>query len=233
MMIGICDDEKKFRRQLRKLIEVHAELQGISCVTQEYESGSELLGQLPERQPDILFLDIEMPGMSGMDTARSLRASGYRMLIIFVTAYPDYVFEGYEVQAFHYILKPYQEYRIKKVLDLAARELQVQTQMYYAVEQKSGTLRLNLNQICYFKSEGRRVCSVDREGQTVFFYQKLDDVQRGLPDYFKRVHKRYLVNLNYVSRVESTRCVCSHEDIPVSRTYCHEMAAAFAQMMLK
>lgn len=233
MRIAICDDEKKLRRHLRQLIEIHLELQGISCLMQEYESGSALLEQLPGQQPDILFLDIEMPGMGGMDTARALRLSGYRMLIIFVTAYPDYVFEGYEVQAFHYILKPYQEQKIKKVLDMALEELQVQTLAYYAVEQKSGTLRLNLNQICYFKSEGRKVCGVDREGRGVYFYRKLDDVQRELPDYFQRVHNRYLVNMNYVSRAESARCVCNHEDIPVSRAYKQEMAVAFAQMMLK
>ena len=60
-----------------------------------------------------------MPGKGGMETARLLRSYGKKMMIIFVTAYPDFVFQGYEVQAFHYILKPYQEKKIKEVLDRA------------------------------------------------------------------------------------------------------------------
>ena len=79
------------------------------------------------------------------------------MLIIFVTAYPDYVFQGYEVQAFHYILKPYQETKLRDVLDRALTELNALAEQYYLIEQKSQTLRLNLRSVCYFKSEKRTI----------------------------------------------------------------------------
>ena len=120
MKIAICDDDKRLRRQLRQFLETNLALMGIPSDIIEYESGSALLSLTPQNAPDMLFLDIEMPGTGGMDTARALRRAGHRMLLIFVTAYPDYVFEGYEVQAFHYILKPYQESRLKEVLEKAA-----------------------------------------------------------------------------------------------------------------
>ena len=76
-----------------------------------------------KKEPDILFLDIEMPGIGGMDTAKALRNLEKKMLIIFITAYPDYVFQGYEVHAFHYILKPYEKNKLKEVLENAVKEL--------------------------------------------------------------------------------------------------------------
>ena len=117
MKIAICDDEKKLRKDLRHLLELHLDLKGIPYEIQEYESGDALLKDEHKEDIQLLFLDIEMPGKGGMETAHGLRDANLKMLIIFVTAYPDYVFQGYEVQAFHYILKPYQETKLRDVLD--------------------------------------------------------------------------------------------------------------------
>ena len=144
MKIAICDDEKKLRKDLRHLLELHLDLKGIPYEIQEYESGDALLKDEHKEDIQLLFLDIEMPGKGGMETAHGLRDANLKMLIIFVTAYPDYVFQGYEVQAFHYILKPYQETKLRDVLDRALTELNALAEQYYLIEQKSQTLRLNL-----------------------------------------------------------------------------------------
>ena len=233
MKIAICDDDKRLRRQLRHFLETNLALMGIPSDIIEYESGSALLSLTPQNAPDMLFLDIEMPGTGGMDTARALRRAGHRMLLIFVTAYPDYVFEGYEVQAFHYILKPYQESRLKEVLEKAIAELSSRTEQYYAVDTKSGTLRIDLRQTCYFKSDRRKIYAVDRTGAETVFYRRLDEVEQEVPGFFKRVHNRYLVNLNYISRLGPANCMCGQQEIPVSRTYKQGLAVAYAQMLLK
>lgn len=233
MRIAICDDEKSLRRDLRRLVEVHLELQGMDYEIEEYTSGETLVRDMGKNETDILFLDIEMPGIGGMDTARALRSAGDKVLIIFVTAYPDYVFQGYEVQAFHYILKPYQPRKIQEVLDKAIEERGASREHYYVVEQKSGTLRLRLSQIYCFYSDRRSVCALDKNGDKVTFYGKLDRVQEELPSFFQRVHNRYLVNMNEVSKVEGGCCVCNGEEIPVSRTYRQSLAVAFAQILLK
>ena len=103
MKIAICDDDKKLRKDLRHLIEVQLDFMAFAYEIEEYESGNCILEHMDKNEPDILFLDIEMPGMGGMDTAKVLRKFDKKVLIIFVTAYPDYVFQGYEVHAFHYI----------------------------------------------------------------------------------------------------------------------------------
>lgn len=233
MKIAICDDEKNLRRDLRRLVEIHLELKGLSFSVSEYESGEQLLADSRSEDIDILFLDIEMPGKGGMETASLLRASGRKMLIIFITAYPDYVFQGYEVQAFHYILKPYQEKKIKEILDRALEALETRTEQYYDIEQKSGVTRLRLSQILCFCSDKRSICAIDTLGKNTIFYGKLDDLEKEMPGYFQRVHNRYLVNMNYVSSVEGNRCICGSDEIPVSRTYKQKLAVAFAQIMLQ
>lgn len=230
--IGICDDEKELRAALRKVVETELQLGGVGYEICEYESGEELLQGARGRVPELLFLDIEMAGLSGMDTAKELRKTYKDAVIIFVTAYPDFVFQGYEVRAFHYILKPYREEKIREVLRRALEDMEAQAEKYYLVEQKSGTLRLPLREVRYFQSDRKKVTAV-LEGQREEFYGKLGDVEQELPDFFVRAHNRYLVNLNFVSRVDSASCICGGENIPVSRGCKQELAVAFARMMLR
>ena len=232
MRIAICDDDKQLRKDLRHLIEVQLDLMAFTYEIEEYESGNALLEHIDKKEPDILFLDIEMPGMGGMDTAKALRKLEKKMLIIFITAYPDYVFQGYEVHAFHYILKPYDKTKLKEVLEGAVRELDSQEELFYTIQQKSGTLRLSLQEISYFKSDKRNVCAVQKNGEQISFYEKLDNVESELPDFFQRIHNRYLVNMNCISKLESASCICGGEELPVSRTYKQPLAVAFARTML-
>ena len=232
MKIAICDDDKQLRKDLRHLIEVQLDLMAFTYEIEEYESGNSLLEHIYKKEPDILFLDIEMPGMGGMDTAKALRKLGKKMLIIFITAYPDYVFQGYEVHAFHYILKPYDKRKLKEVLESAVKELASQEEQFYTIQQKSGTLRISLREISYFKSDKRSVYAVQKSGEQISFYEKLDAVEAGLPGLFQRIHNRYLVNMNCISKLKSASCICSGEELPVSRTYKQPLAAAFARTML-
>ena len=232
MKIAICDDDKKLRKDLRHLIEVQLDLMAVTYEIEEYESGTSLIEHINKKEPDILFLDIEMPGMDGMDTAKALRNLEKKTLIIFITAYPDYVFQGYEVHAFHYILKPYEKKKLKEVLESAVKELASQEDQFYIIQQKSGTLRLSLREISYFKSDKRNVCAVLKNGEQISFYKKLDEVTKELPDFFQRIHNRYLVNMNYISKVESSSCICGGEELPVSRAYKQPLAVSFARTML-
>ena len=232
MKIAICDDDRQLRKDLRRLVEVQLDLMALTYEIEEYESGISLLEHIDKKEPDILFLDIEMPGMGGMDTAKALRNLEKKMLIIFITAYPDYVFQGYEVHAFHYILKPYEKTKLKEVLENAVKELSAMEEQFYMVQQKSGVLRLSLREIAYFKSDKRNVCAIRKNGEQISFYEKLDAVEAELPDFFQRIHNRYLVNMHYISRVESSSCICNSEELPVSRTYKQPLAVAFARTML-
>ena len=217
---------------MRRLIEREAQLNGLEYKVSEYGSGEEMLKTLEKDAPELLFLDIEMDGIDGMEAARAIRKTRKDTVIIFVTAYPDFVFQGYEVHAFHYILKPYKEEKIKEVFRMALEELNLHTEQYYAVEQKSGTLRLRLKEVRFFSSDRKKVKAETEEGK-IEFYGKLNDIETTLPEYFIRIHNRYLVNLNYVTKVESSQCICADEALPVSRGYKQNLAVAFARMMLR
>lgn len=230
--IGICDDEPAMRKSLRLPLERTLQLMGYEYRIVEYDSGEALVSKIGATQLDLLFLDIEMKELSGMETAKLLRKQDNHMILVFVTAYPDYVFQGYEVHAFHYILKPYQEQKIIDVVKQALAELDSQTEQYYILEQKSGIRRIPFKSILAFRSDRRKISILTTETEYEF-YGKLTDVVPELPNYFIRIHNRYLANLNAVTSLEKDTCICGNEVLPVSRTYKQDLEIAFARSLLK
>lgn len=231
--IGICDDEASMRKALRLVLETKLQLMGEDYRIFEYDSGEALTADGGPSWPDILFLDIEMKQLSGMDTARLLRKRDAQTILIFVTAYPDFVFQGYEVHAFHYILKPYDERKIKNVLEQALKELGKSREQFFALEQKSGTLKLPMKKILAFSSDRRKVAVLLDNGERLDFYGKLDEVEKKLPDYFIRCHNRHLVNLNHVEGLEKDCCICGTMQFPVSRACRQSLEIAFARLLLQ
>ena len=112
MQIAICDDEKSIglilEEKIKKLLP--------DAVIETYLSGDELIAS--GCKPDMLFLDIQMPGMNGMETARILRQKNERMVLIFVTAVEEYVFEAFDVAAFHYLVKPFSDEKFEEVVKI-------------------------------------------------------------------------------------------------------------------
>lgn len=230
--IGICDDEAAMRKALRVPLERKLQLLGEDYQIFEYESGEALTARPESEGLDILFLDIEMKKLNGMDTAKALRARDLNTLLIFVTAYPDFVFQGYEVHAFHYILKPYDERKILNILEQALKELGRSQEQFFLLEQKSGILRIPLKKILAFSSDKRKVVILQKNGDTLDFYGKLDDVAKELPDYFIRCHNRHLINLNYVTALEKNSCICGSKEFPISRAFRQPLEIAFARLLL-
>lgn len=230
--IGICDDEEKMRRSLRIPLERTLELSGQDYRILEYDSGETLLCHVKTDQPDILFLDIEMKALNGMETARALRKQKSEAILIFVTAFPDFVFQGYDVHAFHYILKPYREQKIAEVLTQALKELDVRLEQFFTIELKAGTRRLSLKNVSAFMSDRRKITGF-MENEEVEFYGKLTDVAEELPDYFIRIHNRYLANLNHITALNKEGCICGGRMLPVSRAYKQQLEVAFAKSLLR
>ena len=230
--IGICDDQPEMRKPLRQILEQVLQLQGVEYLIYESESGEELTAGISCLDIDILFLDIEMRSLDGIETAKLLRRKGMKGIIIFITAYPDFVFQGYEVHAFHYILKPYRKEKIEEVLRQALHELDLSKERYFVIEQKARVIRIPLSQTIAFKSDRRKVEALLEE-DFVAFYGRIDEVCRELPSCFIRIHNRYIVNLNYVTTLERDRCILGSRSFPVSRAFRQELETAFARAMLK
>lgn len=227
----ICDDERTLRNDLRKVLETELELCGQTFKIAEFDCGEALVRALNDSVFDIIFLDIEMKDLDGVATAREIRKRTSAPEIIFVTSYPDFVFQGYEVQALNYILKPYQKEKIISVLHTALERLGRDSEKYYMVESRGQTLRLPLSRIKYFFSDRRSVNAVTAE-ETHTFYGKLSDLETELPENFVRIHNRYLVNLKYVQSIQGNSVQMAEEELPVSRSCKQDLAIAFAKYML-
>lgn len=231
LQLAVCDDEKVFRSDLRKILGTELELCGIDYHISEFTSGEELIAGMEKADCQILFLDIEMKGIDGVEAARRLRETKRQMEIVFVTSYADFVFQGYEVRALNYILKPYEPEKIAAVLHTALEALDIEAEKYYVIDQRGGSIRVPLSSVKYFSSDRRTVHAVTTE-QEYTFYEKLSDLETKLPDTFVRIHNRYLVHLKYLEAVRQNTAVVDGEELPVSRSRKSGLSIAFAKYML-
>ena len=231
LQLAVCDDEKVFRSDLRKILGTELELCGLDYPISEFTCGEELSAGLEKADCQILFLDIEMKGIDGVEAARRLRETKRQMEIVFVTSYADFVFQGYEVRALNYILKPYEPEKIAAVLHTALEALDIEAEKYYVIDQRGGSIRVPLSSVKYFSSERRTVHAVTTEREYTF-YEKLSDLETELPDTFVRIHNRYLVHLKYLEAVRQNTAVVDGEELPVSRSCKSGLSIAFAKYML-
>lgn len=231
LQLAVCDDERVFRSDLRKILGTELELCGIDYHISEFTSGEELIAGLEKADCQILFLDIEMKGIDGVEAARRLRETKRQVEIVFVTSYADFVFQGYEVRALNYILKPYEPEKIAAVLHTALEALDIEAEKYYVIDQRGGSIRVPLSSVKYFSSDRRTVHAVTTE-QEYTFYEKLSDLETELPDTFVRIHNRYLVHLKYLDAVRQNTAVVDGEELPVSRSCKSGLSIAFAKYML-
>ncbi|MGL4799634.1 MAG: LytR/AlgR family response regulator transcription factor, partial [Cellulosilyticaceae bacterium] len=200
-----------------------------------HTSGEALLGILEEDmyRYDVLLLDIQMKDLTGMDVARVIRQANTSTLIIFITGVVDYVFEGYSVKAFNYILKPIDEKRVMATLKEAMASFKVEDKPYYRIVTKEATYHVALEDILYFKSDKRIVemCTVKERYQ---FYGKLDDLESTLSEKgFVRCHQRYLVSSHCIAKVsEGVALLHTGEEVPISRNRYRETMLGFARRTL-
>lgn len=229
--LAICDDEKIYRNDLRKIISTELDLFGIPYHITEYASGEELLSGSEATDYQIIFLDIEMKKLDGINTAKELRKQESPSVIIFVTSHPDFVFQGYEVRALNYIMKPYEPEKIKSVLLTAIDELEITSEKYYVIEQRNRQIRVPLSSVKYFASD-KRIIHMVTSDITYDFYGKLSDIETGLSDAFIRIHNRYLIHLKYLEQISGNSAIVDGETFPISRSYSSKLSIAFAKYML-
>ena len=200
--IGICDDEAAERGYLAGLVEQWAEERGHQVRLWEFSSAENFLFCYEEhRDLHILLLDIEMGKMDGVTMAKTLRRDNDALQIIFVTGYSDYIAEGYEVAALHYLMKPVQPEKLLAVLDRAVEKLGKDERMF-TFEASGELVRLPVRQIRFAQVKGNYVTLHAREEYTVKL--TLADLAEGLDERFFRAGRSVVVNLTLVSRVTKT-----------------------------
>ena len=234
--IGICDDNAGARIALEAAVERALERRRSGgAAFFHFSSGEGILQWLDKHagEMDLVFLDIEMGGLDGMETARRIRAADGSLAMVFVTGYSDYVFDGYAVGALGYLMKPPKPEALDDVLERAAL-LRLRDEDSVFVCRSGETLyRIPKKSILYFRSERRQIACVAQR-RTYVFYGKMDETEASLGEGFVRIHQRYLVRAGAVERMESTQVVLSSgEALPVSRACRAGAMAALARDALE
>lgn len=233
LQIGICDDMSDVRMKLRVLLDRLLEARKIQCQIFEFSSGEGLLSWYEKHngELDLVFLDIEMGAMNGMEAARILRAGDESLQLVFVTGYTDYVFDGYAVGALGYLIKPPKSEQLEDVLTRALSAIHRQEPELFFCRNGDSHYRIRKDSILYFQSSGRQVICVTKE-RNYSFYAKLDEVAQGLGEGFVRIHQRYLVQAGAVERIDNSELVLNGETLPVSRAYSQGALLALARAAL-
>lgn len=219
--IAICDDEKAIQQSLKQNVGKICADYGIACQIVCYDSGEKMLELNKTRMPDILFLDIQMPGHNGMEIAKELRRRHKDIILIFVTALPEYVYEAFDVNAFHYLVKPFSEKKLREILRRALQQLRnlakikeeqkkTENRTHHsetapAILVKRGGLstKVLLSDIIYAEVFNRKVMLHTTNGD-IEYYGKLTDLSEQAGADFYRTHRAYLVNLKYVEKYNAT-----------------------------
>ena len=197
--IAICDDEKVIREQIKELAEKE-----MPCVCDGlYETGDALLAA--GKQFDIVFLDIQMEGTDGIETAKRLRERDEDTILIFITGIREYVFEAFDVAAFHYLLKPIEEEKFREVFRRAGRELEKRKSKRREtvfIKTRNRSFSLEKDSILYIESRGKKV-EIHTTGETIEAYASMNEMEGQLGGGFFRCHRGYLVNMAYVAEYDS------------------------------
>lgn len=218
MKLAICDDDSADIAYVTGLIDVWKKQTGTMVELISFPTAEALLFVWEEnRDMDILLLDIEMGEMSGLDLARRLRQMGAGMQIVFITGYMDYIAQGYDVEALHYLLKPVTQERLGQVLDRAMERIRTREHMLQ-LWLPDGVVRLPLYEIRYL--EVMRNYTTIHAAEDYSVKRSLNDLEKELDERFYRIHRSYIVNLRLVRR--TTREEVTLKDgtaLPLSRKH--------------
>ena len=200
--IAICDDLESDRDYLKDLLNKWANDYSHLLNVYTFSSAESFLFRYEEAKDyDILLLDIEMGLMDGVSMAKKIRQDNDAVQIIFITGYSDYIAEGYEVNALHYLMKPVKEEKLFSVLERAIEKIS-KNDVVLNMDSTNGMVRVPIYQIRFAEVFGNYVTI--HANDEVVVKMTLNEIEKLLDERFYRVGRSVIVNLNEVSRVTKT-----------------------------
>lgn len=197
--VAICDDSAADARFVYEMLERWSNRHALPVHVELFPSAESFLFRYTEEKSfDILLLDIEMGPMDGVSLAKRLRKENEVLQIVFITGYSDYISEGYEVSALHYLMKPVHEEKLFSVLDRAAEKLRKNERTIH-LEMSDEAIRIPCYQIRYVDVQANYVTVHGNKNYTV--KKTLGEIESMLDDRFYRVGRSAIVNLTCISRV--------------------------------
>ncbi|MPM12214.1 Transcriptional regulatory protein NatR [bioreactor metagenome] len=234
LTIGVCDDCPEQVRLLLQYLHDYPDNDGFELL--HSTDPKEFLNAIEEKQPELVFLDIDMGEMSGIRLGDAIKAICPETVIIYITAYEKYALEAFRVRAFHYLLKPVTKEKFYRVLDEAKKQIEnsfaPKKEGAFSVKVRGEFVRLPYGDIFYFEKIGHRV-KVYTASRELFFYDKLSNLTQQLDKAtFLQCHTGYIVNVDKIrSFREKTLYLEGGHELPVSRSYAEEVRGKLAKML--
>ena len=198
---AMCDDELPFAEQLRSLVMAYAKKKRVELQAETFASAEELLEEIENGAGfEILFLDIEMRKMDGIELGKKLRERSYQTLIIYVSGYDQYMRQLFEAEPFRFLSKPLKQEELENVLDKAFERISRFHRELFTIRFGKNVVNLLCRDIVYLESNKRKVNVHTVRGEYEY-YHKLDEAEEELLAIsadFVRIHKAYLVNMEHV-----------------------------------
>lgn len=237
MRIGICDDEKYARQEVKRLCELYFDENKIVHDYIEFESGEAVLTYSTNRDSlpiDLLFLDVEMEGLDGISLKEQFLRQRAIERIVFVTSHKDKVFDAFGQKTIGFIPKPPAYERVEKMLTIVREEKRENVELVF-IGYNGKEQSIRLNDIVYFKASGSytEIYSYAFDGAGIECFvisKKIGEVEQSMEDYpVLRVHKSFLVNLaNIAGLGEDIRVRNLEEKIPIGRKYKEQVKTTYA-----
>ena len=215
--IAICDDSNVDRQYVLNMVNHWASSANHMVHTDTFTSAENFLFHYADESDyDILLLDIEMGAMNGVDLAKTIRKINDTVQIVFITGFPDFIAEGYEVSALHYLMKPVSEEKLHAVLDKAAANL-AKAEKRLCITHDRQTDFIPLSQITYIEAQKQYV-EIHTSDALYRMKSSLADIESKLDEYFFRCQRSFIVNLRYVIRIKYDCVVLKNgAEVPISR----------------
>ena len=199
---AICDDSVVDSNYVKELVTQWANDKKYQVNIDIFSSAEAFIFHYVEnKEYDVLLLDIEMGNMDGVTLARQIRKSNKSVQIVFITGYSDYIAEGYDVEALHYLMKPLKKEKLYDVLDRAVNKM-MQNEKHLVLNTFDEMIRIPLHEIIYIDVDRNYVTVHSNKDYTV--KKTLAEIEKELDERFFRIGRSAIVNLKYISRVTKT-----------------------------
>ena len=224
--IAICDDMEEDVKYISSAVNKWAEKENITVDIEMFPSAESFLFRYAEQKAfDILLLDVEMPSMNGVELAKRIRKENDAVQIIFITGYTDYISEGYEVSALHYLVKPLSETKLFEVLNRAVLKIRKNEKALF-LSLAGEMVRIPIYEIKYLEVQQNYVTVHSKKDYTV--KKTLGEFERELDERFYRMGRSFIVNLSCIDKITKTDVFLSDGSvIPLSRGQYEPLNKAF------
>lgn len=234
LYLAVCDDEAGILNVISGAIVSAFRTHGISAHVELFRKTKDLEVRMKEKDFELLFLDIDMPGTDGITFARKIRASNSGMDIIFVSSREDKVFDALRTNPGGFVRKSRFLEDISGVIDLWMKNRRKDKGVKLVIQTREQTLTIPLDTVLYIEgSDKTQLLHASNLSEPVQLRRSMQELEESLlPNGFLRIHKGYLVNYKFVRRLENTEAVLTNgESIPLSRRRVQEIRSRYMELM--